>query len=219
MITIDLIQESVDVTGYQNILANSVVIPTVLILGLAVTLAISLIRDARRKTSHNEYYRDELGDVADGCVSVFFMLLVSICVLLIPVQFLSVKIADTPHGDNAFFDRVSYVAYDTAPTESKHKTLKDDFNDELKEAINDKKDDLEKYGLDDDVCESHKRSTNEVSVLCGGDAIKDVNTLSHNIHIAIGNTTEISKDNMPRNHIDVKDGEELFWSSLVINNS
>lgn len=219
MITINLMQESVDVTCYQNILANSVVIPTVLILGLAVTLAISLIRDTRRKTSHNEYYRDELGNVADGCVSVFFMLLVSIGVLLIPVQFLSVKITDTPHGDNAFFDRVSYVAYDTAPAESKHRTLKEDFHDKIKEAINNKKSDLEKYGLDSDACESHKRSTNDVSMLCGGDSLTDVHTLSHDIHIAVGNTTEINKDSIPHNHVEVKDGEELFWASLVINNS
>ena len=219
MITIDLLQESIDVTGYQNILATSVAAPVVIILALAMTVATVYAHDAlaSRARANKEYY--EPGDVASGCITVFFAMAAALTLASIPMIFLSVKIGNTPRGDNSFFDRISYVAYDTTPYESKHKTLKDDFNDELKEAINDKKDDLEKYGLDDDACESHKRSTNEVSVLCGGDAIKDVNTLSHNIHIAIGNTTEISKDNMPRNHIDVKDEEELFWSSLVINNS
>lgn len=56
-------------------------------------------------------------------------------------------------------------------------------------------------------------------MLCGGDSVTDVHTLSHDIHIAVGNTTEISKDSIPHDHVEVKDGEELFWASLVINNS
>ena len=215
MITIDLIQESIDVTGYQNILANSVSVPVVIVLAIVMTAVMMLLYGAHESRSHKEYY--EPGDIGGGCITLFFIFSAALAIASIPMLFLSVKIGGTPHGDNSFFDRISYVAYyDAATYGSKHKILKDDFNDDIKEAINDKKDDLEKYGLDSDTCESHKRSTTEVSVLCGGDAIKDVNTLSHNIHIAIGNTTEISKDNMPRNHVDVKDGEELFWASLVI---
>lgn len=215
MITIDLIQESIDVTGYQNVLANSVTVPVVIVLAIVMMAVIMLLHGARESQSHKEYY--EPGDVASDCVTFFFIFAAALALAAIPMMFLNAKIGDAPRGDNSFFDRISYVAYDTAPYESKHKLLKEDFNDDIKEAINDKKDDLEKCGLDSDTCESHKRSTTEVSVLCGGDAIKDVNTLSHNIHIAIGNTTEISKDNMPRNHVDVKVGEELFWASLVIN--
>ena len=217
MITIDLIQESIDVTGYQNVLANSVAVPFVIVLALVMTVVTVYAHDAlaSRSRSRKEYY--EPGDVASGCITVFFTLATGLTLALIPMIFLGVKIGDTPRGDNSFFDRISYVAYYTDLYESKHKTLKEDFHDDIKDAIDDKKDDLEKYGLDDDACESHKRSTTEVSVLGRGDAIKDVNTMSHNIHIAIGNTTEISKDNMPRNHIDVKGGEELFWAALVIN--
>ena len=47
MITIDLLQESIDVTGYQNVLATSVAAPVVIILALAMTVvtvyALSLI--------------------------------------------------------------------------------------------------------------------------------------------------------------------------------
>ena len=45
-------------------------------------------------------------------------------------------------------------------------------------------------------------------MLCGGDSVTDVHTLSHDIHIAVGNTTEISKDSIPHDHVEVKDGEE-----------
>mgnify|MGYP006966234485 FL=1 len=60
MITINLMQESVDVTGYQNVLAKAVVVPTVLILGLTLTIAVSIIRNARRKSPYNDTYYDEL---------------------------------------------------------------------------------------------------------------------------------------------------------------
>lgn len=216
MITIDLIQESVDVTGYQNVLAKAVVVPTVLILGLTLTIVVSIIRNARRKPSHNDIYYDELGEAADGCVTALFMLAAFIGVLLIPVQLLSNKIADTPRGDNAFFDRISYVAYETQ-SEANYRTLSDDMRDKIKEELSNKRNDLEKYGLNSDVCESHKRSASDVSVLCGGDSIKDVHTETHDIRIVTGSTTGIIKDNMPRNHIEVKDGEELFWASVVAN--
>lgn len=219
MITIDLLQESIDVTGYQNVLATSVAAPVVIILALAMTVVTVYAYDAlaSRARSNKEYY--EPGDVASGCITVFFTLAAALTLASILMIFLGVKIEDTPHGDNSFFDRISYVTYDTDPYEPKHKTLKEDFHDEIKEAINAKKSDLEKYGLDSDACESHKRSTNDVSMLCGGNSVTDVHTLSHDIHIAVGNTTEISKDSIPHNHVEVKDGEELFWASLVINNS
>lgn len=219
MLTIDLIQESVDVTGYQNILADSIAIPIVLVLALAMTVIITYLHNAyvSEKSADRGYY--EPGDASVGCITMLFTLAGSILVFSIPAVILGTHIENVPRGDNSFYDRISYVAYDTAPFESKHKTLKEDFHDEIKEEINEKKNDLEKYGLDSDACESHKRSTTDVSMLCGGDSVTDVRTLSHNIHIAIGNTTERSKDNMPRNHVEVKDGEELFWASLVINNS
>ena len=216
MITINLIQESVDVTGYQNVLAKAVVIPTVLILGLIMTIAVSIIRNARRKPSYDDIYYDELSEAADGCFMGLFILAAFIGILLIPFQLLSNKITDTPRGDNAFFDRISYVAYETQG-EANYRTLSDDMRDKIKEEISKKRDDLEKYGLNSDACESHKMSTNDVSVLCGGDSIKDVHTETHDLRIAIGNTTGIIKDNMPRNHIEVKDGEELFWVSVVAN--
>lgn len=216
MITINLMQESVDVTGYQNVLAKAVVVPAVLILGLTLTIAVSIIRNARRESPYNDTYYDELDEAACGCFTALCMFLVSIGILLIPVQLLSNKIADTPRGDNAFFDRISYVAYETRG-EANYRTLSDDMRDKLKEEISKKRDDLEKYGLNSDACESHKMSTSYVSVLCGGDYIKDVHTETHDLRIVTGNTTEIIKDNMPRNHIEVKDGEELFWVSVVAN--
>ena len=216
MITIDLIQESIDVTGYQNVLAKSIAVPITLILALAIAVAIAFSYNARSSNSRDnrEYY--EPGDITGAFLQLLFILSASLIIVSIPMLFLSTKIESTPRGENTFFDRISYVAYDTSINEPKSKTSKEDFHDDIKEAINEKKDDLEKYGLDSDTCESHKRSIRDVSLLCGGDSFKYVHTATHDIHIAVGNTTEFSRDSMPRNHIEVKDGEELFWASLVI---
>lgn len=61
MITIDLIQESIDVTGYQNVLANSVAVPVVIVLAIVMMAVMMLLYGAHSSRSHKEYY--EPGDI------------------------------------------------------------------------------------------------------------------------------------------------------------
>lgn len=211
MTTIELFQKGIDTTGYANEPLLVYYVPFVIILALASYFLFSciggLISSYRNSSPKHSFDADASYDRSYVQVYVGLALIVANVVSLAAFSY----VRDTPRGENDIVDAVSYVPFEKESEDGS--SLKAQVLTDLQQSVETKSDILERYGLTESVCEDHKNRVEETSVLCGGDALTDVNTPDYTLHVSVNNDTEVITDAEPQDKARTHD--TLVWAAVI----
>lgn len=176
MVAIELFNNTLDVngatqTGAWLCLVPAGIILALVLLGLVLSLPIRTNSHTQRHSFDDKPKRNTL----------FTCLVIAVFVIVTGAT-LGAKhwVESTPRGDNSIADFFGYVAYDV---------IEDDASALFHDAVNNNKDKLADYGLNEEACDAHTES-----VLCGGTQLAPVTSHGNILEPVIANETEPIKD-------------------------